>query len=138
MSDFLAWLLRFVLKLVLGVMALIFAISLLLVALLVVVFTLFKALLTGKRPASAVVFKRFRQYSAKDVWRRTSSTARSSSAVVDVEVRDITPGATPTNSNSDSNSNSNSNSNDPVTVKSVRIASDVSDVQPKTRAHHAD
>ena len=130
MSDFLAWLLRFVLKLVLGVMALIFAISLLLVALLVVVFTLFKALLTGKRPASAMVFRRFRQYSAQDVWRRTSAAARSSSAVVDVEVRDITPGATP--------SNSNSNSDDPATVKSARIAGEVSDVQPKTRAHHAD
>ena len=130
MSDFLAWLLRFVLKLVLGVMALIFAISLLLVALLVVVFTLFKALLTGKRPAFAMVFRRFRQYSAQDVWRRTSAAARSSSAVVDVEVRDITPGATP--------SNSNSNSDDPAAVKSARIAGDVSDVQPKTRAHHAD
>ena len=128
MSDFLAWLLRFVLKLVLGVMALIFAISLLLVALLVVVFTLFKALLTGKRPESAMVFRRFRQYSAQDVWRRTSAAARSSSAVVDVEVRDITPGATPSNSNSD----------DPATVKSARIAGEVSDVQPKTRAHHAD
>ena len=128
MSDFLAWLLRFVLKLVLGVMALIFAISLLLVALPVVVFALFKALLTGKRPESAMVFRRFRQYSAQDVWRRTSSAARSSSAVVDVEVRDITPGATPSNSNSD----------DPAAVKSARITGDVTDVQPKTRAHHAD
>ena len=128
MSDFLAWLLRFVLKLVLGVMAFIFAISLLLVASLVVVFMLLKALLTGRRPASAMVFRRFRQYSAQDVWRRTSAAARFSSAVVDVEVRDITPGATPSNSNSD----------DPATVKSARIAGEVSDVQPKTRAHHAD
>ena len=136
MSDFLAWLLRFVLKLILRMMALIFAISLLLVALLVVVFTLFKALLTGKRPESAMVFRRFRQYSAQDVWRRTSAAARSSSAVVDVEVRDITPGATPSNSNS--NSNSNSDSDDPATVKSARIAGEVSDVQPKPRSHHAD
>ena len=136
MSDFLTWLLRFVLKLVLGVMAFIFAISLLLVASLVVVFMLLKALLTGRRPASAMVFRRFRQYSAQDVWRRTSSAARSSIEVVDVEVRDITPGATPTNTNT--NANSDSDSDDPATVKSARIAGDVSDVQPKTRAHRAD
>lgn len=125
-SDLLAWLLRFVLKLVLGVMALVFAVSLLLVALLVVAFALVKALLTGKKPAPAMVFRRFRQHSAQDVWRRTPSAAQSSRAVVDVEVRDITPGTTP------------ADSNDPATMRSPRIADDISDVQPKTRSHHAD
>ena len=81
---------RFVLKLVLGVMALVFAMSLLLAAAVVVVFTVVTALLTGKKPAPAMVFSRFRQYSPQDVWRRRPPPTESPSQVVDVEMRDVT------------------------------------------------
>ena len=126
MSEFLGSILRFILKFILGVMALVFAVSLLVVALLAVAFTLLKALLTGKKPTSAVVFSRFRQYSSKDLWRRSASATRSPNTVVDVEVREVTAGMFSTDSIK------------PGTTKNAQVAGNISDVQPKERTQHAD
>lgn len=125
-SEFLGSILRFILKFILGVMAIVFAVSLLVVALLAVAFTLLKALLTGKKPTPAVVFSRFRQYSSKDLWRRSASATRSPGTVVDVEVREVTTAMPPTDSVK------------PTTTRNVQVAGNVSDVQPKERTQHAD
>jgi hypothetical protein len=127
-SDLLGSLLRFVLKLVLGVMALVFAVSLLLTALLVVAFTVVKALLTGKKPAPAMVFGRFRQYSPQDIWRRSPSPAADVTEIVDVEVRDITTAIAPTDADTAK----------PTVKKLVQGADNVSDVLPKKRIQPAD
>ena len=68
MTEFVSSLLQWVLKLVLGLMAALFAVCLLAAALLVVAFALLKALITGKRPAPAMVFSRFRSYAPQDLW----------------------------------------------------------------------
>lgn len=130
-SNLLGFLLRLMLKVMLGVVALVFAASLLAVALLVTVFTLLKALLTGKKPTSAAVFKRFRQYSPQDAWRRTPSTAHSANAVVDVEVREITTGKTTDNS---SGLASTANAKNAKNAWDTGVSDDVSDVQPKKSA----
>ena len=61
--------LRFFLKLVLGLFAAVFAVSLLAAALIVVVLSLLKSLVTGRKPAPAVVFGRFQRYSPQGMWR---------------------------------------------------------------------
>ena len=86
MDDFASSLLRFVLKLVLGVMAAVFAVSLLAAALVVLVFALLKALITGKKPAAAMVFSRFQGYAPQDFWKHKAKPAGD---VVDVEVREL-------------------------------------------------
>lgn len=86
MPDFVSSLLRFVLKLALGLMAAVFAVSLLAVALVVLAFSLLKALITGKKPASAMVFSRFQGYAPQDLWGRKAKPA---GEVVDVEVREL-------------------------------------------------
>lgn len=87
-------LVRFVLKLVLAAFGLVFAVSLLAAALLVLVLSLLKSLVTGKKPASAVVFTRFQKFSSTGMWRSAADrdgAAKASTAgdVVDVEVREI-------------------------------------------------
>ena len=86
MSDFVSSLLRFVLKLALGLMAAVFAVSLLAAALVVLTFSLLKALITGKKPAAAMVFSRFRGYAPQDLWARKSKRG---GEVVDVDVREL-------------------------------------------------
>ena len=86
MPDFVSSLLRFVLKLALGLMAAVFAVSLLAAALVVLAFSLLKALITGKKPAAAMVFSRFQGYAPQDLWGRKAKPARE---VVDVEVREL-------------------------------------------------
>lgn len=86
MPDFLSSLLRFVLKLALGLMAAVFAVSLLAAALVVLAFSLLKALITGKKPAAAMVFSRFQGYAPQDLWGRKAKPA---GQVVDVEVREL-------------------------------------------------
>lgn len=86
-------LVRFVLKLVLTAFGLVFAVCLLAAALLVLVLSLLKALVTGKKPASAVVFTRFQKFSSTNMWRsaadRDAAKASTTGDVVDVEVREI-------------------------------------------------
>ena len=86
MPDFVRSLLRFVLKLALGLMAAVFAVSLLAAALVVLAFSLLKALITGKKPAAAMVFSRFQGYAPQDLWGRKAKPA---GQVVDVEVREL-------------------------------------------------
>lgn len=86
MPDFVRSLLRFVLKLALGLMAAVFAVSLLAAAVVVLAFSLLKALITGKKPAPAMVFSRFQGYAPQDLWGRKAKPA---GEVVDVEVREL-------------------------------------------------
>jgi hypothetical protein len=83
--------LRFFLKLVLGLFAALFAVSLLVAALIVVALSLLKSLLTGRKPAPAMVFGRFQRYSPQGMWPGgTGRDAGNASAdVVDVEVREV-------------------------------------------------
>ena len=92
--DFLSRVVGFFLKLMLGIFAAVFVVSLLLAALVVAVLSLITALLTGKKPAPTVVFSRFQKYSPGGMWpgaRPRDSNAKVPGAkdVVDVEVREI-------------------------------------------------
>ncbi|WP_411884851.1 hypothetical protein [Polaromonas sp. YR568] len=85
--------LRFFLKLVLGLFAAVFAVSLLAAALVVVLLSLLKSLVTGRKPAPAMVFGRFQRYSPQGMWpgsagRDSVNTPRTAD-VVDVEVREV-------------------------------------------------
>jgi len=87
-------LLRFALKLALGLFAAVFAVSLLLAALIVVAFSLLKSLVTGRKPAPAAVFGRFQRFSPQGMWpggagRESAARPSSASDVVDVEVREV-------------------------------------------------
>jgi len=85
--------LRFFLKLVLGLFAAVFALSLLAAALIVVVLSLLKSLVTGRKPAPAMVFGRFQRYSPQGMWPGGSGQGNPASPragdVVDVEVREV-------------------------------------------------
>ena len=85
--------LRFFLKLVLGLFAAVFAVSLLVAALIVVALSLLKSLVTGRKPAPAMVFGRFQRYSPQGMWPggagRDATNAPRAADVVDVEVREI-------------------------------------------------
>jgi len=85
--------LRFFLKLVLGVFAAVFALSLLAAALIVVLLSVLKSLITGRKPAPAMVFGRFQRYSPQGMWpggpaQGTAANPRAGD-VVDVEVREV-------------------------------------------------
>ena len=85
--------LRFFLKLVLGLFAAVFAVSLLVAALIVVALSLLKSLITGRKPAPAMVFGRFQRYSPQGMWPggagHDAANAPRSSDVVDVEAREV-------------------------------------------------
>ncbi len=85
--------LRFFLKLVLGVFAAVFAVSLLLAALIMVVLSILKSLITGRKPAPAVVFGRFQRYSPQGMWPGGPAQGNAANPragdVVDVEVREV-------------------------------------------------
>ena len=82
--------LRFFLKLVLGVLAAVFALSLLAAALIMVLLSILKSLITGRKPAPAVVFGRFQRYSPQGMWPGQGNAANQrASDVVDVEVREV-------------------------------------------------
>lgn len=89
---------RFLIKLVFVASAAVMALGLLAVALVVLVFSLMKALITGKRPAAAVMFRRFQNpqnFPTNGPWPaaspRSNATATSPSTgeVVDVEAREV-------------------------------------------------
>lgn len=89
--DFFGRVLRGVLRLVLAVAALVFVLSLLLASLVVVVGLSLWALVTGRKPAPAMVFSRFRQTSQRytqGVW--PGATCRPMGDVVDVEATEVT------------------------------------------------
>ena len=94
MANFINGFFRFILKLVLAVFGLVLMASLLVAAVVVVVLSLLKSLLTGKKPAIFQTFSRFQAYSPKGMWPGTAGReARGGTArradVVDVEVREI-------------------------------------------------
>lgn len=92
-SQFISQALSFVLKLFLGLLAAVFAVSLLVAALIFVVASLIKSLFTGRKPAPAVLFGRFQRFSPQGRWpgaARQNPAGRSpSDVVVDVEVREV-------------------------------------------------
>lgn len=92
--DFFGRVLRGVLRLVLVVASLIFVFSLLLAAIVVMLGVSLWALVTGRKPAPAVVFSRFRQTSQRytqGVWpgSATGDARRSAADVVDVEATEV-------------------------------------------------
>lgn len=94
MTDFINGFFRFILKLVMAAFGLVFVVSLLAAALVVVVLGLLKALITGKKPAIAMIFNRFQPYSPKGMWpgaagREAKNGSAKAGDVVDVEVREI-------------------------------------------------
>ena len=90
MQNFFSRLLRFIIKLVLAAFGLVFALSLLAAALVVVVLSLLKSLVTGKKPAPFVAFSQFKQFkkSARGGWSFAPQAAPQGD-VVDVEMREI-------------------------------------------------
>ena len=88
MQIIIARIIRFFTRLVLGAFALVFVASLLLLALVVMVLSLLKAVITGKKAAPAVVFGKFRKFAPGSMWPGNHQPAQKSD-VVDVEVREI-------------------------------------------------
>jgi hypothetical protein len=96
LNQFFSLIFGFVIKLFLAAIAAVFAVSLLAAGLLYLAFASVRFLLTGKKPAVAVVFSQLRQYrqsAADGVWpapgRRPQPERAASPDVVDVEVREI-------------------------------------------------
>ena len=82
------------LKLVLAALGLIFAVSLLAAALIVLLVSLVKSLLTGRKPAPSAVFGRFQRLSPYAIWPGASRAEAvpqkpGMGEVVDVEAREI-------------------------------------------------
>jgi len=89
--DFFGRLFRGVLKLALGLAALVFLLGLLLATLVVVLGVTLWALITGRKPAPAVVFTRFRQTSQRytqGVW-PSGGAGRPMGDVVDVQATEV-------------------------------------------------
>ena len=90
MPSFASQILRFFIKLVLGLVAAVFAVSLLAAGLIALALSLLKWLVTGQKPAFAIAFSRFRQFSPPSNWSGTFSPKRpEANDVVDVEVREV-------------------------------------------------
>lgn len=94
MSDTLSQIFRFVLKLVLGLFAAVFALSLLTATLVVLALGRLKALITGRKPAPSQLFGRFQQFTPRGAWPgsngpRSGAPGHTGGQVVDVEVREI-------------------------------------------------
>ena len=81
---------RFTLKLALSLFGLVFAASLLLAAMVAVLFSLLKSLITWQKPAPFVIYSQFKQFrqSARNGWPNTSKPMPTND-VVDVEVREV-------------------------------------------------
>ena len=95
-NQFFSQVLGLVLKIFLAVLAVVFAVSMLAAGLIYLVFASIRFLLTGRKPAVAVLFsqmQQFRQSAADGVWpatRRKAPVPQPRTAdVVDVEVREI-------------------------------------------------
>lgn len=90
MQNFINGIIRFIIKLVLTAFGLVFAISLLLVALVAVVFSLLKSLVTWQKPAPFVIYSQFKQFQqgARGGW-PFAGKSTSPTNVVDVEVREV-------------------------------------------------
>lgn len=93
MGSVVSKLLSFTFKFLLGLFAIIFAVSLLVAGLFVVALSLLRALFTGQKAAPATVFGRFQRFSHQNIWPGRSSRGKpdspSAGEVVDVEAREI-------------------------------------------------
>lgn len=94
MDHLIGRLFRFALKLVLAAFAIALGLSVLAAALIIMVLSVFKSVLTGKKPAPFVVFSRVQKYSPGGVWpgaagREAQGVSAKAGDVVDVEVREI-------------------------------------------------
>ena len=90
MQNFLSQLVRFAIKLALAAFGLVFALSLLLAALVVVAISLLKSLITGKKPAPLMVFSRFQKFAPNGMW-PSAAKAQNTADVIDVQVREVKP-----------------------------------------------
>ena len=88
MQNFISQLVRFAIKLILTVLGLVFAISLLMAALIVVLLSLLQSVITGKKPAPVVVFSKFQKFASGGIW-PGAGKAQNTAEVVDVEVREV-------------------------------------------------
>jgi hypothetical protein len=84
---------RFALKVLLGLLAALFAVCVLALALGLVALSLLKSLLTWRKPPLVEMFSQFQRFRSQAVWpssqARGSSGGRGTGEVVDVEVREI-------------------------------------------------
>ncbi|MBE2263194.1 MAG: hypothetical protein IAE92_10660 [Burkholderiaceae bacterium] len=96
-SDLIGGVLSLALRIVLALMAAVFAVSLLLAGLFVVVFLVLRGLITGQKAAPTMVWQQYRQASQQRWTRRPGAApgpgqrAADPADVVDVTPRDITP-----------------------------------------------
>lgn len=88
MQNLIGSLIRFAIKLFLTAFGLVMAVSLLLLALIVVVLSLLKAFMTGKKPAPVVVFSRFQKFAPGGMW-PANARPEPKADVLDVEVREV-------------------------------------------------
>ena len=88
MPHFFSLLIRFTIKVILALLGIVFAISLLLAAVVLFLVSLLKWLVTGKRPAPFVIFSRFKKFTTGGAWAGSSKT-QNGAEVVDVEVREV-------------------------------------------------
>ncbi len=89
MHGFIGQLVRFMLKLVLGVFALILVASLVTAAVIALVVRKITSLITGKKPEPTMVFGHFQRFSQAGGWPGTASKPAPAGDIVDVEVREI-------------------------------------------------
>jgi hypothetical protein len=85
-----------IVKIMLGLVAAVFAVAMLAALLLALVFSTVRALLTGRKPAVAVVFQQLRDLRRHAPWPVApgpAAGARGAGEVVDVEAREVPDGA---------------------------------------------
>lgn len=88
MPNFLSTLIRFIVKVMLTMLGAVFAVSLFVAAMLLLVFSSFKWLVTGKKPAPFVIFSQFNKFRSGGGWARNAKT-QATADVVDVEAREV-------------------------------------------------
>ena len=88
MPHFFSLLIRFTIKVILALLGIVFAISLLLAAVVLFLVSLLKWLITGKKPAPFVIFSQFNRFRSGGGWAKTAQTKHTAD-VVDVEAREV-------------------------------------------------
>ena len=87
MPNFFNLLIRFTVKVMLVFLGVIFAVCLLLAAVLLLLVSSLKWLVTGKKPAPFIIFSRFRKFTSGGVWANAANAKKAD--VVDVEAREV-------------------------------------------------
>ena len=89
MQGFIGLLLRFIIRLVLGVFALILVASLVTAALIALLVRTVTSLITGKKPEPTMVFGHLQRFKQAGAWPTAPSKQSPAGDIVDVEVREI-------------------------------------------------